>query len=118
MFPAQSSQRSACFAPAPRVRVGHAQDGTLAFVHFLATTVANEHGLPGQDRSFPAGIATGILSGFSTLAYPPRAKQRECRLFLLIETDITRGDDAQMAWTEIIDRSPVEVLLDDRRRDV
>src|SRR3954468_17794014 len=42
--------------PAPRVRVGHAQDGTLAFVHFLATTVANEHGLPGQDRSFPGEL--------------------------------------------------------------
>jgi hypothetical protein len=36
----------------------------------------------------------------------------------LIEADIACGEDAQMAWSEILDRSPVEVLLDDGRGDV
>src|SRR5262249_55537776 len=31
---------------------------------------------------------------------------------------IARTDDAQMTWPEIVDRSPVEILLDDGRADV
>ena len=35
-----------------------------------------------------------------------------------VEPDLARADDAQMPGPEILDRSPVEILVDHRRRDV
>jgi len=42
----------------------------------------------------------------------------EQRLFFQRESWVTSVDDAQMTRAEIVERSPVELLLDDRRRCV
>jgi hypothetical protein len=47
-----------------------------------------------------------------------RTEQAQQRLFLAVESDITGADDTQMPRPKILDRSPVEILVDDRRADI
>src|SRR4051812_48870808 len=60
----------------------------------------------------------GSLRGRARRANSPRSQQAQCRLLFRVETEITGADDAQMPGPEIVDRSPVEILLDDCRADV
>jgi hypothetical protein len=48
----------------------------------------------------------------------PRTQQAEQRTLLAIESLGTRSDNAQMARAKIVDRSPVEILLNDGRADI
>src|SRR5207237_10166424 len=56
--------------------------------------------------------------GSSCLPNSRRAEQAENSLLLDLEAAVARADDAQMARPEILDRTSVEVLLDDSRADV
>src|SRR5690349_24029365 len=60
----------------------------------------------------------GSLRSGARRANSPGTQQAQCRLLFDVETDISRADDPQMARPEILDRSPVEILLDDRRAHV
>jgi hypothetical protein len=62
--------------------------------------------------------AKAILSSFARAPYSPRAQEADDSLFFQVQTDLARTDDAQMPWPEIVDRSTVEILLDDGRADV
>src|SRR5205085_3595535 len=62
--------------------------------------------------------APANLRCFARAANSPRAKQADECLFLTIEAEIARADHPQVAWTEVLDRAPVQVLLDDGRADV
>src|SRR2546429_7717626 len=66
----------------------------------------------------PSRDPTSILRSFTSPAYSPRTQQADKRLLLGIQTRLARPDDAQMARPEIIDRSPVQILLDDGGTDV
>src|SRR4029453_13910439 len=61
---------------------------------------------------------TVILGCYTGTANSPRAQQAQQRLFLEIEPDIPGADDPQMPGPEIVDGSPIEILLDNRRADV
>src|SRR5256885_1072462 len=58
------------------------------------------------------------LRGGAGGANSPRAEQAQGGELFAIEPGIARADHAQMAGPEILDRSPVEILLDHRRADV
>src|SRR5439155_7797338 len=62
--------------------------------------------------------AIAILSSFARSAYSPRTQQADKRLFFEIKSRLTCPDDAQISRPEIVERSPVEILLDDGRADV
>src|SRR5690349_17746158 len=47
-------------------------------------------------------------------ANSPRAEQAEQRLLFRVQTEIACTYNPQMSGAEILDRAPVEVLLDDR----
>jgi hypothetical protein len=58
------------------------------------------------------------LSGLSRVANAPGSQQAEQRLLLKIEPHVTGAHYAQMTRPEILDRSAVEILLDDGGADV
>src|SRR5690348_1413603 len=60
----------------------------------------------------------GSLRNRARFANTPRAEQAQGRFFLGIEVDIPRADHAEPPGTEVLDRSSVQVLLDDGRTDV
>src|SRR5215218_1314868 len=93
---------------------------------FFSAAVTDEHCLACQavlprvhrDLYQPNRRAREISCRFSSTTNAPRAQQADQRLLLLVELRIARAHDAQMWWPEIVDRSPVEILLDDRGTDV
>jgi hypothetical protein len=109
-------------------RIGIVDPHRRAFtlVDFVATVVADEHRLASHDSSsfFDRGSdetnrdPNAILRSFTSPTYSPRTQQADKCLFLGIQTRLARPDDAQMARPEIIDRSPVQILLDDGGTDV
>src|SRR5947209_4404232 len=56
--------------------------------------------------------------GLSRLPNAPRPKQAEHRRFFRGESEIARLHDTQMTGPEILDRPPLEILLDDGGRHV
>jgi hypothetical protein len=97
----------------------------FSFCNFHAAVVADEHCLACQvdllgSRGKPSSITpvAEILRSFSRTANSIRPKQRENRLLFRVEADISRADDAQMTWPKVINRSSVEILLDDSRADM
>src|SRR5215210_4222650 len=107
---------------AARVREIQAHGRALSFSDFLAAVVTDEHGLTCQLSSssperFPSTLTerwSAILRGFSRAPNAPRPQQAEQCLLLRVELQIAGADDAQMPRAEILDRSPVEILLHDR----
>src|SRR5581483_9752544 len=59
-----------------------------------------------------------VYSGGTGGANAPGTQQAQCRCLFAVEAGIPGADDAQMPGTEIVDGSPVEILLHDRRADV
>jgi hypothetical protein len=104
--------------PAARVREIQAHRGAFSFADFPSAVIADEHCLASQLSLPSLDKKPRILRSFSRAPYPERSEQAEQRQFLTIESDIACADDAQMAWTKVINSSPVEILLDDRRADV
>src|SRR6185437_8570016 len=97
----------------------------FSLFHLVAATVADEHRFtrhrrpPSQGSIFGKSTETrNALSGLACTSNSPRTQQTEHGLFFRRETYLARFDDAQMPRAKIIDRSPVEVLLDNGRRHV
>src|SRR6185437_15960151 len=64
-------------------------------------------------RAIPGSLRSGAGGANS-----PGPEEAQCRLLFDVEADISGSDDAQMPGPEILDRSPVEILLHDRRAHV
>src|SRR5215831_3474219 len=125
MLPEHVSQRSACFAPRRAsvyvTRITAPFPSSTSFPQlshtstvFRATVVLLRKG---DFRGNPTETRR-VLSSLACASNSPRTQQAEHRLFLRREPCLTRLDDAQMPRAKIVDRSPVAVLLDNRRRDV
>src|SRR5215468_11165881 len=56
--------------------------------------------------------------GGPRLADFPRTKEAQQGPFFWVESGVARTHDAQMRCTEILDRSALEILVDQRRTDV
>ena len=112
---------------APCIRVVQPQCRALAFAHLSTTLVANENGLSshrncllksvnGEEGAYRNG--GGNSRGNPRPANSPRTQQSEQRALLPIEPFGSRTDDTQMPWAKVVDRSSVQILLDDGRADV
>src|SRR5262249_30098786 len=116
IFPAQSSQRSPTFQPRPPsvyvTRSGAPLFSPICFSQLSQTRTvlrAKEFLLRGV-REFQLRQNSG---GDARSPNSPRSEQTQRRRFLRIELDVVCAHDAQMSFPEIVDRSPVEILLDD-----
>src|SRR5215211_7608194 len=122
---AQTSQRSACFealrASLKLMRITAPFASSISFSQLSQTrTVLRAKAPPWWAGGFrPAYPIGGRKSrSFTGRANSPRAQQAEECLLLWLELGITRGDNAQMAGSEIVKCASLEVLLDHRRTDV
>jgi hypothetical protein len=110
------------FRATPGIRVVQSESRAFAFADFAAAVVANENCLschlicPPRKRirlHEAYRKAEGNSGGNSRPSNSPRTQQCEECTLLLIEAAIACTDDTQMPGTKVVDRSTVEILLDD-----
>src|SRR5436305_7503210 len=114
--PARSSHRSACL---PILRASE-------YVTRMTAPFASSTSLPHLShtrivlRAMAEILVKNLrkLCGFACLPNTLRPEQAEQCLLFWIEADFAGADHPQMPRPEIRERSPVEILIDNRGRDV
>src|SRR5262249_16430705 len=105
--------------------IRHAQRRTFTLFDFLPAGVTHEDCFASHETSL-GGHYTGDCSeytrwnlrGAPSSVHSRRSKQAEKRLFLQLEPDFAGREDAEMSRPEILERSPVEILVDHSGRYV
>ena len=114
IFVAQSSHRSACFAPRLASVYVSRRTAPLPSSTSLPQLSQTSTVFLATNSSFEREIDAVILRSLAAGAYSPGSKQRKRCALLRVEVDIPRRDDSQFRRAEIVDRSTVEILLDNR----